>query len=516
MKINAGNITAVIFAAVVIGGGMVNAYKNRDLLGAKLEGMTLDTAQKAFAAEGESFKQSFMGRNDLIDMYGVILNTLGKEVVGSFEFVKDKNGNMQSIGAAYDYSIFQESMTELRSAVSEDIPLMFVNLPEAAGREIMPVADYYDFQNSDREEICEALVQSGIEVMNVSDFAAAEDFYFKTDVHPKTASEFLTAREVYNSLREKGIDLRDGDTVFNMDNYTVVQRDFVGNLSRSSGRYFAGHDVFELYYPEFETAFELLVYEDNIYKSGTWKDVITNGLYEQDDIFNYYVTEYLQWPSPIYTIRNNGTESQANILYIADSMSLRTIAYLSLCAGEITVADTRYSQSLDYVMNLLANNSYDAVVVSAVSPHFINAAFESYIPLDELEGYTHKPLVQSTQWIARGGLWTDGQKSEKYLPVNEIDYYMDMYKISGWAVDFGENTVLTDLFASVNGKLYRCNYGYGKKGVVDRFGLEQLRYCGYSLFIPQSELSVGDKIEFIMVNRDTQTVYEPVVYEITE
>ena len=145
MKINAGNITAVIFAAVVIGGGMVNAYKNRDLLGAKLEGMTLETAQKAFAAEGESFKQSFMGRNDLIDMYGVILNTLGKEVVGSFEFVKDKNGNMQSIGAAYDYSIFKESMTELRSAVSEDIPLMFVNLPEAAGRDIMPVADYYDF-----------------------------------------------------------------------------------------------------------------------------------------------------------------------------------------------------------------------------------------------------------------------------------------------------------------------------------------------------------------------------------
>ena len=515
MKINFEKITAAVFILVIASCSGYNAFRNKGKLSESLEGIDLDNARTTFAAAAESFKTNFAGRSKLIDMYGAALKLLGKDVVGSFEFIKDKNGNMQNITDNYDYDTFYDSMSELKTAVG-NTELFFVNLPEAANYDAVPIADHYSFQNSDRSEICTRLSQSGIDVLDINSYASADSFYFKTDVHPKTESEFITAKAVYEYLLSENVPVSGGEIVFDKNNYTVEQRDFVGNLSRSSGKYYAGIDTFEYYIPDFYTDLELLVYDSCLYRSGSWSDVILNHKFPQDNIYNYYVTDYMQWPSPVYTIKNNSAESTAKILYIADSMALRTISYLSLCANEITVADTRYSTDLEYVKTLLANNSYDAVIVSAASPVFINTPFNSYFSTEELDGISPTHLPVSDEWIARGGIWTDGQKSEVYLPLSGLKKYMGMYRITGWAVDFNSNTPVTDVIAEVNGKKYLCSYGYDKKGVPEKFGIDGLLRSGYALWIPESEISVGDTISFTMINSNTQTVYEPVTYEFTE
>lgn len=513
MKIDFEKIAAVAFLAVIFAGAGFNEYRNKGQLSKSLSGMTLNGAQKQFAAAAETFKTNFAGRSKLIDLYGISLNAMGKKVVGNFEFIKDKNGNMQNITIDYNYDTFFDSMTELKKSVG-NADLFFVNIPSAAGHDAVPIDNWFSFQNPDRTEICGRLTNADISVLDLSDNFDASNYYFKTDVHPKTESEFKAAQYIYNRLADDGIDVRDGERIFDINNYTVSQREFIGNLSRSSGRFYAGSDIFEYYIPNFETSYQLLVYSSGLFKTGTWEDVILNHKFPQENIYNYYVTDYVQWPSPAYTIRNDLTASNAKVLFIADSMALRTISYLSLSVNELTVADPRYSTNQEYIKCLLANNSYDAVIVCAASPAFINTPFSSYFSEADISGYTTLPAQTSDEWIGSNGMWIEDQAEGNTISLSKAKSYMDMLQISGWAADFESDTPLTDLIAEVNGKKYRCSYGFEKKGVADKFGDGLLR-TGFTLWIPDG-ISAGDKITFTMVNSGTQAVYEPVTYEFTE
>lgn len=513
MKINFEKLAAAAFLTVIFAGAGFNAYRNKGQLSQSLSGITIDNAQKKFAAATETFKLNFAGRNKLIDLYGMALNAMGKKVVGNFEFIKDNNGNMQNITIDYDYDTFLNSMSELKGAVG-DADLFFVNLPPSASHDAVPIDSCFSFQNPDRTELCSNLTDADISVLNLSDDFDSASFYFKTDVHPKTESEFRTAQHIYERLAADGVDVQDGERIFDQANYTVSQREFIGNLSRSSGRFYAGSDTFMYYIPNYETSFQLLVYDSGLFKSGTWEDVILNHKFPQENIYNYYVTDYVQWPSPAYTIRNDLTASDAKVLFIADSMALRTISYLSLSVSEITVADTRYSTNMEYVKNLLANNSYDAVIVCAASPAFINTPFSSYFSENDISSYTELSPQTSDEWIGSNGMWIEDQAEGNTISLSKAKSYMDMLQISGWAADFESDTPLTDLIAEVNGKKYRCSYGFEKKGVADKFGDGLLR-TGFTLWIPDG-ISAGDKITFTMVNSGTQVVYEPVTYEFTE
>ena len=43
------------------------------------------------------YKENIAGRNQLIDLYGGMLNLLQKDMVGNFEFIKDDKGIIQSV-----------------------------------------------------------------------------------------------------------------------------------------------------------------------------------------------------------------------------------------------------------------------------------------------------------------------------------------------------------------------------------------------------------------------------------
>ena len=191
----------------------------------------------------------------------------------------------------------------------------------------------------------------------------AQDIFFKTDIHYKTECEFAILQEVVNLLeRETDIVFMDKSTVLDLNNYSTESYPFLGNLASSSGQFYAGTDTFRYYLPLYKTDMKLINPSGNINKQGTFEQVCMNGYRDQKPSVRLYrVTDYMQWPSPFYTITNNLVDSN-NILVIGCSMSMRTMAYLSLLCHQITVLDPRSFGGTDYMNKVLNTQALDAVI----------------------------------------------------------------------------------------------------------------------------------------------------------
>ena len=71
----------------------------------------------------------------------------------------------------------------------------------------------------------------------------------------------------------------------------------------------------------------------------------------------------MQWPAPHYTIDNH-LVSENRILVLGCSLSMRTMAYLTLLCNHVTVLDPRYFADVPYLAEAMENH-YDAVILFA-------------------------------------------------------------------------------------------------------------------------------------------------------
>ncbi len=339
-----------------------------------------------------------------------------------------------------------------------------------------------------------------VKVVNVKDgLIDAKDegqLFLKTDTHWNQLGSYNAYKYILEQMKQYGCDLgKPVDVTFEEDKYTGEFAAMLGDP-----------DVLE---PE---VIPVAVWNESA-------ESVTDGeMYNAICSINSGISlNNANAYTPSYYV-NNSIPNGKKLLIYADSQwaAYRGIPrYFSENFSQVVGTRIR---SVNYAMDM----QYDPdVIIFGCSERNISTVL-LYDPVIPSKSYTDSipfscsPLPQSTTWIGRGGLWTDGQKNETSLPVSELSEYMGMYKISGWAVDFNANTPVTDVIAEVNGKKYLCSYGYKTSGVPERFGNEGLLKCGYALYLPKDEISVGDKISFTMINRSTQTAYEPVVYEFTE
>lgn len=368
-------VIEILLVAIFLAVLFISGIKNFSIFYGEMEkivhSQTIEEVKPKLSEAESQVKLNYSYGRYCKDLYGIGLNLLNKNVVGNFEFIRDEDGYMQ-LQASYDFSTFENSMEELYAATQEKgIPLFLVNLPEASSSDKLPIADYMGINNMGRRSTVKSLAERGIDVINIE----SEDFYFKTDIHPTTDGEFMAAQLICNYLENKGIKVDSKEKIFNKNNYTKKSFDFLGNLGTNTGVYYTGTDIFDMYFPNFDTSFELNVLESGVHKVGDWKSVITNGFDEvEPNVHIYYVVNFLYWPNPIYKITNH-LSAGPRILYVSDSCALRTMAYMSLCCSEITVVDTRYSVEKNYLNRELQNGKYDAVIVQGNSPEFYNTKF---------------------------------------------------------------------------------------------------------------------------------------------
>lgn len=329
-------------------------------------------------------RESFWNKDGFADIYGAVERSLGKNIIGNFEYIKDNLGILHMYSEVGDYSNLPEEIKYLKEYCDElNTPLMYVQMAPRLMISSQFNGDYAPNDNrTAMQHWVNAISNLGIYVLDYEkDIVNQEklepgNVYFKTDAHMTTDAEWALLEELTNVLQnEYNITLSNVDTVLNRENYIVDTRDFLGNFARSVGQYFTGTDQFDMLVPKFETHLKYFNSDGNLERFGNFEDALMNG-YEKDPLastYTYWVTNYGHFMSDTYRYENEDVPDGCDLLFIMDSQGYRTISYLSLMCHSITVVDPRYSPTGQALTDVLNNSTFDAVIVMCgYDTNFVN------------------------------------------------------------------------------------------------------------------------------------------------
>jgi hypothetical protein len=372
-----GLVLTVVFLAVVIFLTAWNFDRVAAMLKADLPGMTPENAIWRTGSWNTAYAEYFRFREPLIDLYGLFNLATGKKSLDNFSLLKDDEGRMQSTQEGFDRLHAEEAVMVLSDTLAQrGVPLLFVSEPPRVTEASFPVSGEVHFFGSRDPEFLRALRESGVDVLEA---AGEGEVALKTDMHLTTTAELDVARQIAERLEQQGIDYRDAGLIFDPANYDAESHPFYGNLVKSAGQYYTlGGDRFELLYPRFETDLTMQNPEGDYERPGefAWRgdfrDALMNGMEDRlAYVANpYWVLDYLQYPSAYYTITNHQQEGACKLLFVLDSVALRTAAYLALGAGQITVIDPRGENGSALLTEAMQTGDYDAVIVEGGGQDF--------------------------------------------------------------------------------------------------------------------------------------------------
>lgn len=308
----------------------------------------------------DDYRQSFVKRSTFIDGYGIVQKAMQRNVIGNIEFIREKD----IMSAAGRYAPSEQFLTEMQSLKDyldeKEIPLLYVQ---------MPVREDYDESvpleiANERVVFAEyrrRLGDMGVEMLTGNELLGEtklQDFYFKTDIHPKTSGEIQVANKIAEKL-EEAFDIQINDLIQEDDpRFIKKSYAFDGNLVKSAGKYYIGADTFEEYVPMEQPHYNVENYCAGVSQQGNFEEVIMN-----DGMRSYLVTSYLRYGCSYYNVNNMDSDGP-NLLIICDSYAYRTISYLSLQCQNITIIDPRfYGQGEgNPIPNAIESRDYDCVI----------------------------------------------------------------------------------------------------------------------------------------------------------
>ena len=429
--------TAFLFVLVCISAGTArNVYRE------------LFNEIKASVATGQlpnmddldtKIKDSLFFRTPLIEGTGAVHKLLGRHLSNDMQFYqasdeimhlkRDENPYEAMIESAYYLSIELEKRS---------VPFLVCQISERAAYD-----DYYS-QYIDNyslryiEPLKKKMLSSGAIYLDYSErFKAAgflaKDIFLKTDIHYHTAAEFFILGQIISELQSRaGLEFKNRDLVLNLNNYRIEEYPFAGNLTATLGTIYGGTDIFQYYLPTFETSMHLENPSASVIKDGGFESVCMNGYRNLPDpsVRLYRITDYMQWPSPYYTITNNYVDHN-RILVIGCSMSMRTTAYLSLLCHEVTVLDPRAFTDKDYLKEALQSDKYDAVIffpsVNLINGIGGNDAVISSYQLPETISLGNSCEIKVTVKNNGTSTWSEDASYRMCILLDGVDYGYRLY-----------------------------------------------------------------------------------------
>lgn len=331
-----------------------------------------------------AFTTSLMFRDQFVDVYGFVQKELRRSLIGNFEFMKSNNEFIHMAVNNINIRPLVDSMLRLKNTLDKsDIPLIYVQIPprSTVNTEInvMNISYGEDVAISDAKT---ELSSYGITYLDIADkmvgYLPPEKLFFKTDVHLSTEGEFFVAKEIIRILKQQGLSFEQSyvNQILDLSNYIVDSRLFLGNLSRSTGKYFSELDVFDNYTPKFQNSVSMINRVTGERQDGDFEDIFMNNYKDKPDITErtYWITNYLHFGQSCYEFINHNQERN-KLLVICDSMGMRIVPLLSLLTNKVTIVDIRYQGLNSYVTNVLNAEKYDAVIVlheNTLFPYEIN------------------------------------------------------------------------------------------------------------------------------------------------
>lgn len=468
------------------------------------------------------YNEQFFGKTVLTDIYGLTQRLLNKQLIGNFEFFKDDAGIMHPM-ASSTYSgeqgeAFAEDVIKLNSILEEKgIPMAYIQIPsrEQEGYSAYP-SGIFDETREVIDAVLNELKSAGVICLDMGEACRIgeagfekEEFFFSTDLHLTTDAELWVGSRMVDFLRETaGCEI--DSFVMDKHNYRKETYSFVGNLSRSSGKFYTRKDEFDIYYPDFETSFSLDNRIQGTERSGSFEQVVMNGLAESDyNDYTYWVVNYLQFTSPYYTIHNN-LQSRNRILFIMDSMCFRAVSYLTLGCEEITILDPRFFGGVDYINMVIEENEYDAVILcheSSLLPYSLFPEEKNRQELSELEIMDE---AQNGSLDYCNDVWTENRAE---IQVNLSEAFTEL---RGWSADVGAGLPGQALYLQIGSHLIRCDYGLDSGSVAAFFCNENLGNVGFSVRIPNILFKNMEDPTFIIlvVSADGEKIIPSIQYTV--
>ena len=460
------------------------------------------------------YKSEFRDKDKFSDLYGISLDLLNKRIVGNFEYVKDNSGIMHSNASANcseaDAEQFLEDMITLKEDLDRrGIPMVYVQIPS---RELAGYSDYpsevFNKTAGVIEKLMVGLDDAGIDTINVGEHClnaeeamSQDQFFFKTDIHLTTDAEMWVGKYVADYLNENTTCEIDKD-IFDVTQYRKESYIFRGNLVKDSGRYFSQDDLFDVYYPNFETSMALDNRLQGIRKEGEFNDAILN-----EEFGKYWILSYLQWTSPYYKITND-YQAKNNVLMVMDSMCMRMVSYLSIGCHKVTILDTRYFDGIDLIDVALKSEIYDAVVICHQSSLFGH----DFYP--ERAG---KEVLSSMQSVNGANMcdveFCNGVRAEN-TNILSVDTAQPYFELSGWAADLQSGLAAKNVYIAVGSHVIECEYGIESQSLSAFFENENLFECGVRVMIPTGLIMEenADSYQIWVVSADGKIVYKSLDY----
>lgn len=474
------------------------------------------------AIENE-YKSGFYRKEQFLDLYGISLNAMNRKMLGNFEYVKDESGIVHLISST-DYGEesgeqFLNDMIKLKECLDKQgIPLVYMQIPS---REMEGYSDYPSNAFDKTDKTIKVLkkrmddnnidnIDIGGECIDSSDAMPKDKFFFKTDLHLTTDAEMWVGEKLLAYLNKNTSCDIDPD-IFEPETYRKESYAFRGNLAREGGKHFTEADEFDIYIPDYETSFLLSNPLQNVEKTGVFEDTVMNSYTRLGEIdeYIYWVTNYLQFTSPYYSIINN-LKDKNNILIIMDSMCFRTVSYLSLGCHKVTVLDPRYFGGTNYIDVALKNDNYDAVIVCHQSSLFGNSFFPEQEQKERLNSLKFEDSATTHSLDFCNGIWTE---NKNILNVSKTAPYMEL---SGWSADFYAGLPASEMYVAIGSHILKCDYGIQSPSLAEYFNNSNLYYGGFNIKIPLDLIRAEnvDKLQLWVVSADGQMVFKTSDYVI--
>lgn len=355
----------ILFFAVT---NISNIFNNTKTAFANSENTTMGKVIKQIE---KGYKNDFTFKTEFVDIFNELQYLAGKQIMGGMSYVMDEKGIMHKFETEnIEVDHFCSDMDKLKSQLDElEVPLVYV---QAANREALIENElinrmvYDDFV---ADELIEGVKKCGISVLDMRevfsefDEVAKQNVFFKSDLHMTTDAEIFQGYVLSDYLESYyGIYFPNKEYLSDMSNYDKETYQFVGSLSRDIGTKNEVIDKFDLYYPRFDTDISINDNTGGPFFRGRFSEILMHA-YEKNnpDRYTYWITNYLWFGAPYYTITNNICDGP-KMLFITDSLGYRSLAYLALTSGEITILDPRFYDGNDYTTKAL-QGEYDVVIV---------------------------------------------------------------------------------------------------------------------------------------------------------
>lgn len=349
----------------------------------------------------KSVTTNILGKMELVETYSFVQRALGKKEFQNFDIIKDNEGYLH-------YSSFYKERNSMLFEYAHRV-MRLSHAVGGKGTKVIFVATPSKFLNGEVklepglrgndpydnvQELLMYLHRLGIHTLDLSSIfsdssAPYLSHFYRTDHHWNSAAAFKATRLLVEDIRETyGDDFDPDDFYTNEANYKVTNypQCMLGSMGRRTGICFSGKEDFEFYEATFPGNYERISKngdDTDVYK-GDYLDALMKSklLIEGRDIYQESMYDvYLDGINAYDRIVNLSIpEGEGkNILFVNDSYFSPVISFMAPMCGTIDRVYNLSTGEEARVEALLAENTYDYVIIEVYPYNLNNGAFNYFM-----------------------------------------------------------------------------------------------------------------------------------------